>query len=152
MVKSTELLRKGNMKIVVNRCYGGFSLSEEAIYALYARRGIRVYTVEDNLGSVYSTVPEEEYKKIRNADKVSGNYVKLNDVFISPYAVDRDDPDLIAVVEELGSERASGDFAELEIVDIPDGIQYEIDENLNRVILTLVDIWNVDRDCETEWG
>lgn len=29
----------------------------------------------------------------------------------------------------------------------------EIDsKNLNRVILTLVDIWNVDRDCETEWG
>jgi hypothetical protein len=41
---------------------------------------------------------------------------------------DRADPVLIAVIEELGSEKASGDFAKLHIVEIPDGVDWEIDE------------------------
>ena len=39
----------------------------------------------------------------------------------------RDDPDLINVVEKLG-ESANGDFANLEIVEIPDDVEWEIDE------------------------
>jgi len=41
---------------------------------------------------------------------------------------DRADKLLIQVVEELGSERASGGCAELKIVEIPDGVDYEISE------------------------
>lgn len=40
---------------------------------------------------------------------------------------DRTDPDLIAVVEELGP-AASGSCAKLKIVEIPDGINWKIDE------------------------
>ena len=39
----------------------------------------------------------------------------------------REDPVLIEVVEELG-ERANSPFSKLVVVDIPDGMEYEIDE------------------------
>lgn len=40
---------------------------------------------------------------------------------------ERTHPDVVAIVEELG-ERASGDCAKLAIVEIPDGVEWEIDE------------------------
>ena len=39
----------------------------------------------------------------------------------------RNDPDLVAVVESLGAE-ANGKFASLEVVEIPDGIDWRIEE------------------------
>ena len=41
--------------------------------------------------------------------------------------IERDDPALVQVVEELGA-RASGDHAELTVVEIPDGVNYIIEE------------------------
>ena len=41
------------------------------------------------------------------------------------YRVDRR---LIAAIEKIGCERASGDMAALEVVEIPDGIKFEIDD------------------------
>lgn len=70
------------MKIVVNRCFGGFSLSKEAC---------------DRIGV-----------------NCEGRYIG------------RTDKRLIEVVEKLG-QKANGDFADLEIVEIPDDItDYEI--------------------------
>lgn len=48
------------------------------------------------------------------------------------YNVDRDevtrtDPDVVAVVESLG-EKANGNCAKLKVVEIPDGVRWEIDE------------------------
>jgi hypothetical protein len=40
----------------------------------------------------------------------------------------RHDADLVAVVEALGCETASGDFAALAIWELPDGARYRIDE------------------------
>jgi hypothetical protein len=39
----------------------------------------------------------------------------------------RDDPDLVAVVRELG-DAAGGKCAKLEIVEIPDGVKWQIEE------------------------
>ena len=39
----------------------------------------------------------------------------------------RDDPDLVAIVEEMG-EKANGVCAKLKVVEIPDGIEWEVDE------------------------
>jgi hypothetical protein len=41
---------------------------------------------------------------------------------------DRTDPKLVQVVEELGS-AASGEWAELKVIEIPDGIEWEILSN-----------------------
>lgn len=40
----------------------------------------------------------------------------------------RDDHRLVQMLEELGSEAASGEFAELAIVEIPDDVDWVIDE------------------------
>lgn len=44
------------------------------------------------------------------------------------YELDRNDPILVQVVEELGSQRASGQFARLEVVEIPDDVEWEISD------------------------
>lgn len=46
---------------------------------------------------------------------------------ICKYDFDRADPVLVKVVEELGAE-ANGSFAKLKIVEIPDNVEYQIDE------------------------
>ena len=46
---------------------------------------------------------------------------------IDIYFPDRSDPVLVAVVEDLG-ERANGACARLVVVEIPDGVEYEIKE------------------------
>ena len=86
------------MKIVVNRCYGGFSVSK---------------SVFDELGLEW-----DGYGYIRNDNlDIDGEY----DAY-------RADPRLIAAIEKVGVEEASGVHARLEIVDIPDGIDWEIQE------------------------
>jgi hypothetical protein len=76
------------MKIVINKCYGGYSLSEAA----YNELGIPW----DGYGFC------EQFK--------------------------RSDPRLVSCVENLGS-AASGDLAELRIVEIPDDVEWEINED-----------------------
>ena len=43
----------------------------------------------------------------------------------------RNDPILIEIVEQLG-EAAYGDFAKLKVVDIPDDIQWQIEEHAGK--------------------
>ena len=43
------------------------------------------------------------------------------------WEVKRDDPMLIRVIEELG-QRANGQFANLKIVEIPDEVEWQIEE------------------------
>lgn len=67
------------MKLVVNRCFGGFTLSDELVRLLNAT----------------SPYEYDEYSK-------------------------RSDESLVRLVETLGSNRASGAFAELEVVTLPE--------------------------------
>lgn len=77
------------MKVVINTCYGGFGLSDEAMERYKILKGIT----------------EEVYY----------------------WDIERDDPALVQVVEEMG-DASFGSFACLKIVDIPDGIQWGIEE------------------------
>ena len=72
-------------KIVINSCYGGFGLSEQACQIL----GIK---------------------------QIDSRYIK------------RDNPELIKLMEEKGSEFCSGKWASLKVVEIPDGVEWEIEE------------------------
>ena len=119
------------MKIVINKCFGGFGLSDEATRALAARQGVTLFEHADNFGGVdFYTVPWEEYKA---ACKIKGplgpdRFASTKGMF---YYLDgdiaRDDADLVAVVEELGA--ASWDrFAELAVVEIPDGTSWELED------------------------
>ena len=93
------------MKIVINNSYGGFGLSEEA-HRLIAKRKGWTHACDDWDNDYWYSEP--------------GNPVYSSDLL-------RYDPDLVAVVEELG-ENANGIYAELKIVTIPDNINFEIKE------------------------
>ena len=99
------------MKIVINRCYGGFGLSEKAIDKIYERKRIS-FEKKDDQGFVH-------YFKAGHLGDFD-HYLSENDIA-------RDDPDLVAVVEELGN-LANSRFSELKVVEIPDNVKWEIDE------------------------
>ena len=42
--------------------------------------------------------------------------------------IERDDPNLIKAIEQLGTAKASDYLGEIKIVEIPDGIEYVIDD------------------------
>lgn len=60
-------------------------------------------------------------KALARYNELSGNSVEYY------FDITRDDPALVQVVEELGS-KAAGEFSELKIVEIPDGIKWYIHE------------------------
>jgi len=101
------------MKIAVNRCFGGFGLSQKA-YERLVELGVKTYTGDrpDDDGELYIRDNPE--------DKMFGRYYVYWDYDT------RTNPMLIQVIEELGLD-ASGCCGQVEIVEIPDGICYEID-------------------------
>jgi hypothetical protein len=100
------------MQVVINKCYGGFSISEEAIELYFKLKKWKLIKEEDKLFS-YSI----HYYKNKKSDK---NY-------ISNYRFKRNDKTLIKVVRKLGK-KANGRFADLKIIKIPDGINWDIEE------------------------
>jgi len=97
-------------KIVINQCYGGFSLSDEAMRLYGKLAGLTLVAETDKYG--YTNF----YR-----DSVS------DDNFICERNILRDDPLLVQVVEQLGK-AASGRYAKLRVVEIPDGVQWHLKE------------------------
>jgi hypothetical protein len=77
------------MKIVINREFGGFGLSEDALEEYCERKGI-------------------------------------NDILL--HQIPRDDPILVEVVEEMGSD-ANDRYSVLKVVEVPDEVNWVIEEN-----------------------
>lgn len=61
--------------------------------------------------------------------------------YFCPRDIERADPVLVQVVEELGQE-ASGQFAELRITEIPTGTKYRIDEYDGKECVMTIDDYN----------
>lgn len=96
-------------KIVINRCFGGYGLSKKAIKRWAEIRGIPVWRELDQLGTTCWTSAPGTFD--RN--------------FVGDWDIERNDPALVQAVEELG-EQANGMFAQLKVVEIPDGVEWEI--------------------------
>lgn len=94
------------MKVVINKCYGGFGLSDAAILRWAELKGLTLYKKD----SLQYTSPDCD----RNS-------------LLSDYSIARDDPILVQVVEEL-EDKANGYYAGLEIVEIPDDVEWHIEE------------------------
>lgn len=122
------------MKVVVNRRYGGFALSALATKRLAELSGRECYFYKDALGDKLERVSLEEAERefiwyaydVPNADKVNESDRDEHYIYYDS-STDRSDEKLIKVVEELGK-KANGSCASLEIVEIPDGVEYVIDD------------------------
>jgi len=88
------------MKIVINGCFGGFSVSK---------------IVFDKLGFKW-----DDYGFLENSH-FGISYEQNYDAY-------RSHPNLIKVIEEIGVEQASGGCAELQIFDVPDDIEWYISD------------------------
>ena len=125
------------MKVVVNRCYGGFGLSDKAIEMVMRRKGLNCFRYKQTKYKFSDGVEEYTRCDMFNDNSLFTHYQtkdlgeKVNKLPNETYwyygILDRTDADLIAVVEELGKE-ANGDFASLEVVEIPDDVNWEIDD------------------------
>jgi hypothetical protein len=106
------------MKVVINRCFGGFGISNLAFEKLLERKGVE-----------FQKVPA----KFKFHDDVFDYYKAGSEqsdaTYISEYEFyeQRNDPDLIAVIEEMGKD-SWGWASELAIVEIPDDVDWHISE------------------------
>lgn len=102
------------MKIAINKCFGGFSLSDEA-HEMLVSLGVKLY---ENW---------EELEARENKDEAW--VVKAGPYSLGKYAnsIERTDERLINVIETLGK-KASGMCGNVKVISIPDNIDYEIDD------------------------
>lgn len=100
-------------KVVINRCFGGFSLSDEAIelYGKFASLNLVKKDTHEIYGSSYYVDGIEDDEHFFTARSIS----------------DRSDPALVKVVEHL-KDRANGFSSDLKVVQIPDDVDWYIHE------------------------
>lgn len=121
------------MKIVYNGCYGGFSLSHAA-YMRYAElKGFKLYAFVDARDKDGGVLLRKQ-RPATDDDIKSAFCIHYcttpeysNDSYWHGSDIDRDDPVLVQVVEELG-DKANGMCAQLRIDDVPAGALWRIDE------------------------
>ena len=121
-------------KIVINKRYGGFGLSPKATIEYFKRKGIDVYRYTQTIEEIHKEIfhkcdlSEHAYcDHYSTIDKPTITSKEINDNYISERDIERDDPDLITIVEEMG-ETSFGDCATLEVIEIPDNVEWEISE------------------------
>ena len=108
-------LRIALVKIVINSDYGGFSLSDEAILEYGKRKGLNLVKDENTNWSISIFYKDSVAKE---------NYFEDREI-------PRNDPALVEVVEVLG-EAANGFAANLKIVEIPEDVEWCVEENDGR--------------------
>lgn len=126
------------MKVVINRCFGGFGLSHEAVMRYFEIKGITVYPEQGTdvwKFWTYWTVKPEDRPETKEGERFYAMSLDERQAYNKIHSentiyerdIARDDPALVQAVEELG-DKANGSHAELAIVQIPDGVNWEISE------------------------
>jgi hypothetical protein len=126
------------MKIAINKCFGGFSLSEAAYEKLIEwGMPVRAYIEQPRnpKTGLYEHVPENDGEVIFDRDlsapgEISATMRRLSGRYWETWIrsdKSRAHPLLIRAIEELG-DRASGRCAKLAVVEVPDDIEWTIEE------------------------
>ena len=100
------------MDVVVNRHHCGFELSKNAFIEVMRRKGRAIEARTDKWPYDYSYY--EDGKEVYQCEFTHCHTFRA-------------DPDLVAVVREMG-DAANGKFAKLEVVTIPDDVEWTIEE------------------------
>ena len=140
------------MKIVINSCFGGFSLSPKACLYLYKNKAksLKMYTTTEWYGTPRTKEVAKDLKKWRDYLKNPKEYKdRYLTVFtpnfrkvIDSRGIDRTDPVLIKCVEKL-KDKANGGCSELKVIEIPDGVNYTITEYDGREqVEEIYQIWS----------
>ena len=98
------------MKIVINKHYGSFSLSEEAVLLYGDKKGLNIIAIRDEV--------------IKDINHYYLNEEKEENSFCE-WEIERTDPILVEVVEQLG-DLADGYYCKLKVVEVPDNIKWYI--------------------------
>lgn len=124
------------MKIVINKCYGGFSISDKAIRRYAELKGITLYPEKEKHGFIawwivppeqrVSSPTPEEWQNASQEERIAHNKA-YSAQSLSPREIERNDLTLVQVIEELGTE-ANGSHAALSVIEIPDDVKWEIEE------------------------
>ena len=114
-------------KIALNSCHGSFGLSEKAILRYAKLKKIKLWpeTVIFN-SKLYWIIPEE-YAELSDQELLKIDPKEIKKETFKCFNIDRTDPILIQVVEELGDE-ANAEFAHIEIKTIRKGKKFRIIE------------------------
>lgn len=118
-------------KVVYNRCFGGFSLSNEALMLLYEKKGKEIFPYKEDINSgtykLLDKVGKDQFWTHFSTKYLGEETDGIPDeCYVSFYDISRHDKELVEVVEELG-ERANGSCADLAIDEISSDMYY-IDE------------------------
>lgn len=141
------------MKVVINTCFGGFGLSGRAYQEIAKAQGRPIYffnniynggsaelkpiTLEETEGNLFfsaydledpnGTLPNnDDWGTLSMEERAARNKIYTDHTF-EDFSQDRSNPLLVHIVEELGKD-SWGRCAELKVVEIPDGVDFEIDE------------------------
>lgn len=141
-------------KVVINKCYGGFSLSPDAVARIAELQGRPCYffhtpivngkfsrsfvplTLEEArkafVWSAFDVPNPNEMLKKGDWHTMTEEERKAQNAVYSEHEIDnrpseRDNAHLVQAVEELG-EKANGGHAELRVVEIPADVEWTVDE------------------------
>ena len=122
------------MKVVINRCHGGFDLSDEAVEWLINEKG---WTLTEYTDEGEPINPEADFI-------ATGGYFFVQ--WRSKEKELRTNLDLIKCIETLG-EKVNGPPADLKVVEVPDDAEWEIREDYGLEVVEEVHrTWGDDND------
>jgi hypothetical protein len=130
------------MNVIINACYGGFGLSTLAVIKYYEAKGIKVFPYQSGyMNNNKELIPIHEDAVLLG----NNNYSYSVDIYRTDkahkldkrrreeffiyidYDLKRHDETLVQIVQELGK-NANSSCANLQVVEIADGLDYTIDE------------------------
>ena len=121
------------MKVVINKCFGGYGLNMKAQKEIGKLKGMQLYFYT-GAGSPYETLnrvnDEADALILIAVTKDFGEkttWEEIDDFIFNAKEIERNDKDLVQALETLGVKQCNTRFSSLKIVKLPKDItEYEI--------------------------